>query len=261
MSNISFYDLDYIIDLNERRLEQYSDAYQKNLDKLTNILIIYSAIAVFIVPVIQSTFLGATASFTHYFCFFLFALLFSYSIFFTVRLLIPVNVAYLIEPKMYYESYRLTYEGQGRSQLEADKLIKASYIDELEKAVTINNAVFKKKGQFYYRALISGLTCCVPYIFCIAFHFANKSDEIQKVEIVNTTKNRNFNQSSDMSKSNNNSSNASSSSTTTTTTQLPGVNATDVKPSNPQMVKENFHDQSRKDGNNNAPKSDTNQKK
>lgn len=56
MGKVSFYDLDYIILLNERRLEEYTSAYQKNLDKFTNILILYSAIAVFLIPIVQSLF-------------------------------------------------------------------------------------------------------------------------------------------------------------------------------------------------------------
>jgi hypothetical protein len=48
--------------------------------------------------------------------------------------------------------------------------------------------------------------------------------------------------------SSNNTANTSttSSSTTTTTTQLPGINSNDVKPSSPQMIKENFNSQNEK---------------
>lgn len=56
MGKLSFYDLDYIIEANEKRLEQYSSAYQKSLDKFTNILIIYSAIAIFLIPIVQTLF-------------------------------------------------------------------------------------------------------------------------------------------------------------------------------------------------------------
>jgi len=248
MSNISFYNLDYIIEVNEKRLEQYSNAYQKNIDKFTNLLIIYSAIAVFIVPLIQSTFFGNNGYFLSYICFSFFAILLSYFLVFTIRLLIPVEVAYLIEPKMYYERYRLDYEAQGKNEQESDKLIKASYINELEKAVTTNNSVFKRKGLFYYRALVSALIACIPYIFCLGLHFSNKADEVQKVQIVTTEKNSNFMQNSTMTDTKNNNTNNSSTtkSTPNTTTQLPGVNAADVKPSSPQMVKENFQEHEKK---------------
>ncbi len=247
MDQISFYDLDYIISLNEKRLEQYSNAYQKNLSKFTNLLIIYSAIAVFLVPVTQSVFFSDTKNWLNYLCFAIFATLFAYSLVYTIKLLIPVNVAYLIEPKSYYVNFRLDYEADGKGKTETDLLVKASYINELEKAVTINNSLFKRKGFFYYRALISGLIACVPYVICLGFHFTNKSDNVQKVEIVNNDKISTFNKISNMSTdTNNNSTNASVNGSTTTqaTSQLPGVNVNDVKPSNPQMIKENFQEQS-----------------
>lgn len=245
MDKNSFYNLDFIIELNEKRLEQFSEAYQKNLSKFTNILIIYSAIAVFIVPLTQSLFFSGNRIWINYFCFFLFSSLFFYSLVYTIKLLIPIDVAYLIEPKNYYVDFRLAYEAEGKSPEEADILVKASYINELEKAVTSNNALFKRKGFFYYRALISGLICCVPYIICLVFHFAYKADDVQKVEILNFDKISTFNENSTMPLGINNKNSTSTSSSTTqqTTSQLPGVNVSDVKPSNPQMVKENFQDQ------------------
>ncbi len=43
----SFYDLDCIIEINESRLEQYTSAYQKVLERLTNVILIYSALTIF----------------------------------------------------------------------------------------------------------------------------------------------------------------------------------------------------------------------
>ncbi|MGV3595907.1 MAG: hypothetical protein ACO1NK_11695 [Sediminibacterium sp.] len=242
MDKNSFYNLDYIIELNEKRLSQFSDAYQKNLNKFTNILIIYSAIAVFIVPLTQSLFFGSERIWLNYVCFSLFTSLFLYSLFYTIKLLIPVEVAYLIEPKTYYVDFRLEYEAEGKNKNEADLLVKASYINELEKAVSINNSLFKRKGFFYYRALISGLICCVPYVICLIFHFSYKAEDTQKVEIINYNKISTFNKIPIMPKDDN-------TSTTTpqqTTSQLPGVNVNDVKPSSPQMIKENFQQQVQK---------------
>lgn len=248
MTSNSFYNLDYIIELNEKRLEQFSDAYQKNLSKFTNILIIYSAIAVFIVQITQGLFFGGDRILLNYVCFSIFLALFFYSIIYTIKLLIPVDVAYLIEPKSYYVDFRIDYENAGKSEKEADNLVKASYINELEKAVTINNSLFKRKGYFYYRALISGLICCIPYVICLVFHFAYKLEDVQKIEIVNSNKISNLNQNLNMSKDSNNTTSTSSSSSTTqqTTSQLPGINVNDVKPSNPQMIKENFQQQTEK---------------
>jgi hypothetical protein len=54
----SFYDLDYIIEINEKRVEQYTSAYQQVLSKLTNIILIYSAVAILQIPNIQEVFGG-----------------------------------------------------------------------------------------------------------------------------------------------------------------------------------------------------------
>jgi|SRR5215204_4396500 len=246
MNKLSFYDLDYIIDLNERRLEQYTNAYQKNLDKFTNLLIVYSAIAVFIVPVIQTLFLSGIRHWLHYVSFFLFLFLFIHSVIYTIRLLIPVNVAYLIEPKTYYEKLRLEYEKEGKDEAVTDKYLKASYINELEKAVAANNYVFKRKGLFYYRAFSTALMAVIPYLLCLAFHFSIKEDNIQKVELVNAKKIATFIKTPDMAKDTNNNTSTTSTTTTSNTTQLPGINPNEVKPSNPQMVKENFREQNHK---------------
>ena len=49
----SFYDLDYIIDNSEKRLAEYTVLYQKVLERLTNIILIYSALGIFLIPLVQ----------------------------------------------------------------------------------------------------------------------------------------------------------------------------------------------------------------
>jgi hypothetical protein len=53
MNEKSFYNLDYIIEINEQRLNQYITAYHKVLERLTHIILVYSAIAIFLIPLIQ----------------------------------------------------------------------------------------------------------------------------------------------------------------------------------------------------------------
>ncbi len=239
----SFYDLDYIIEINEKRLEQYSNAYQKNIDKFTNILVIYSAFTIFLIPTIQSLFFTNTkCHWLHWASFSLFVILFLISLYFTVRLLIPVEVAYLQEPKIYYETYLIGYKNDmpATADDEIDKLVKASYINELEQAVHSNNEIFKRKGLFYYRAFTLAMLASVPYLLCIGFQLSIKEEKVQKVEIINNlsifSKNQQMSNSTDQTKQGSN----TSSSTSGTTTKLPGVDNTLVRPSKPQMVKENF---------------------
>jgi len=43
----SFYELDYIIEISEKRLAEYTALYQKVLERFTNIILIYSALGSF----------------------------------------------------------------------------------------------------------------------------------------------------------------------------------------------------------------------
>ena len=67
----SFYDLDYIISLGEKRVDLYLSAYQGVLGRLTNIILIYYVAA--------AIFLGIIIT----------------SVIYTIRLLIPIRIAYL----------------------------------------------------------------------------------------------------------------------------------------------------------------------
>jgi hypothetical protein len=50
---LSFYDLDYIIEINQKRLEEYNASLQLVLGRLTNIILIYSGLGIFLVTFIQ----------------------------------------------------------------------------------------------------------------------------------------------------------------------------------------------------------------
>jgi len=188
MEEKSFYSLDYIIQINEERHEQYTSAYQKILDRFTNILIIYSAIAIFIIPLIQDFFVPHIKDWVLCIFFLAFSILFVISIIFTIRLIIPVEIAYLEIPKKYYNDIRLQYEQTYSNTDQVKELLKASYITELETAVTNNEAVFRKKSSLYYNALMFALLSTVPYLICLGFHISKKEENVQKIEIVNTRK-------------------------------------------------------------------------
>ena len=104
----SFYNLDYIIGLGEKRVDLYLSAYQGVLGRLTNIILIYSAIGIYLIPIIQDLIDGAKVAF------FLFAIilliLVIVSVIYTIRLLIPVHVAYLEVSDRYSTDLRDQYE-------------------------------------------------------------------------------------------------------------------------------------------------------
>jgi hypothetical protein len=185
MDGNSFYDLDYLIKINEGRADQYLTGYQKVVDRLTNIIIVYSAI-----PIVQDVFFKNNHSPLLYGCFGLFVVLFLVSLIYTVLLIIPVKVAYLDAPEKYYKTFRLQYEqDKTLDQAAVDQLIKGSYILELEQAVNTNSRVFKRKSSFFYNSILFGLLAAIPYLICLGYHISVSQDSIQKVKLVNEQKN------------------------------------------------------------------------
>jgi energy-coupling factor transporter transmembrane protein EcfT len=188
MADKSFYNLDDIVELNEKRLEQYTSGYQAVLGRFTNIILVYSAIAVFLIPLIQDIIFDSKINWVELTAFAGFIILLSLSIFFLIRLMLPVEVAYLQAPERYYTDLRHEYEEKDEKYDEKviDNLLKASYIDELETAITINERVFRRKSSFYYNALVFAFMAALPYLICIGYHVTKKDEKVQIVEIVNT---------------------------------------------------------------------------
>lgn len=176
MSGKSFYDLDYIIEINEQRLEQYVSACHQVLEKLTNIIFIYSAIAVFLIPVLEEVFWREKGYWLLKGCFIMFAVLFSISVFFAIRLVMPAGVAYLDEPKVIYNGYRIKYEQALVDDGKIENLLKISYVNELEDAVAANITILKRKVSHYQKALVYALLSALPYIICIGVYLANQKN-------------------------------------------------------------------------------------
>lgn len=176
-----------------------------------------------------------------YISFTVFCILFLISIYFTIRLIIPVEVAYLEMPRKYYEDYRLEYEQLNASipnrQSVVTDLLKASYINELEEALTANNYVFRKKSSFYYNALMYALLSVVPYLVCLGFHISKKEEIIQKVKIVNSGFDSNLLKIDSMAKASLNT--KTSSSSNTKISKLPGIDNSKVISSKPMLIREN----------------------
>jgi hypothetical protein len=189
----SFYDLDYIITLGEKRVDIYLSAYQGVLGRLTNIIIIYSAIGIYLIPIIQDLIDGATM--VYYVTGSIFLGTIVTSVIFTIRLLFPIKVAYLEVSDRYSTNLRSEYEkkflasdlSEGKvkeAKHKIDNYLKASYIAELSEAQEINQRVFISKSSFYYRALVYGLAAIIPYVICIGFHLSRKDEKVQKVHLV-----------------------------------------------------------------------------
>ena len=167
MGNKSFYDLDYIIEINEQRLEQYANAHQKIVERFTTLLVIYSTYCIFLVPIIQTLFLAKEQWHWSYYCsFYIFCILFIISIINSILLLSPEGLNLLPEPATYYLELKEVYEAEGFPPTETDTIIKVSYIAELEEAVIKKGGELHLKVSFYNRAFYYAILACIPYLHC-----------------------------------------------------------------------------------------------
>src|SRR5580704_12982813 len=107
---LSFYNLDYIIEINQRRLEEYNASLQLVLGRLTNIILIYSGLGIFLVTFIQHAIDGDLGTISFYFVFSVFAILLILSLYYFIRLLLPEEIAYLDPPEKYYKDYMAQME-------------------------------------------------------------------------------------------------------------------------------------------------------
>ena len=169
----SFYELDGIIEMNEKRLAEYTVLYQKVFDRLTNIILVYSALGIFLIPVTQHVMNTDVRGVLFYVSFICFLLLLIISLVYFVRLLLPMDIAYLDPPKKYYTEYRIELEmlDVGNEDI-VNESLKSTYIQELEDAIEINNRAFLKKNSLFYNALIFALLAVVPYIVCVGWHIS-----------------------------------------------------------------------------------------
>jgi len=198
----SFYNLDYIISLGEKRVDLYLSACQVVFGRFTNVILIYSAIGIYLIPIIQDLLDGAGMGYS--LAAIVFIAMIIVSIIYTVRLLIPKPSAYLEVSDRYSTELRNQYEqkflrpGLSEEQVTKakstiDNYLKASYIAELSQAQATNQKLFIDKSFFYSRSLIWGLAAIVPYIICIVFHLSRKEDKVQKVHLTYEKKSVNCN--------------------------------------------------------------------
>jgi len=168
MGHKSFYDLDYIIEINEQRLEQYANMHQKSVERFTTLLVIYSAFCIFLVPIIQTLFFNNEQYHWSYYCsFYLFCILFIISVINSTMLLSPEALHILVAPSVYYTRIKEFFEAEGIQPAQSDIIIKNYYIIELENAIIKNRFRLNRKTSFYNRAFHFAIMACIPYLHCI----------------------------------------------------------------------------------------------
>ncbi|HET6253373.1 MAG TPA: hypothetical protein VFE32_04840 [Puia sp.] len=176
MSGKSFYDLDYIIEINEHRLEQYTTAYQKVMERLTHILLIYSGITIFLIPLVEDGALFRIRSPVFVGFLLMFLGLLAASVAYTVKLIIPVRVVYLGFPRRYYDDSRSEYELTIKDKKIVNDLLKSSYITELQEALEVCERKLKIREALHSKAVIFALLSVLPYLICVGFHLSQGQD-------------------------------------------------------------------------------------
>lgn len=196
--SLNYYDLDSIIEMNEKVVAVYTGGYEKVQGQFTNLIIIYSAISIFLIPITQHVFQYDKIGTAYYIFFGIFSFTFTWSVIHTIRLIIPVGMMYPNFPSEYYVTLKTQYETQLNStdHTQINNYLKTSYITELERTIKTNEQNFRKKRYFYHTALVWGLISTIPFLVCLGLDMSVKQDAIQKVELINTIDSSNFDKNS-----------------------------------------------------------------
>lgn len=169
----SFYDLDYLIAINEKRLGEHTATHRFLETKFTNLLVIYSAFCIFLVPVVQSLCWNrAVCCWVMYTAFGTFVILLGGSLFYAVKLLLRGRLLYLDDPAVFYRDLQMVYDNGTRSTADIDQLLKVSYILQLETEVRREGDIATDKYSYHHRALVLGLLAALPYLFCVGFQLS-----------------------------------------------------------------------------------------
>ncbi|WP_027419006.1 hypothetical protein [Crocinitomix catalasitica] len=185
-----FTHIDYQIDLNEKRLDFYNTSYQKTQAKFTLIMVFYSVFAVYIAQLfffIGDCINGKISEFVILFyvaslVVFLFFL--SRSIYHTARFLIPIEIAYMELPEVFYKDCFADYKKNGVKKEDLNGKIKSSYLLQQEESLRHNRKAFENKSVLFYSALINAVFALIPFIISVSFYIGNE-DDVQKIKIEN----------------------------------------------------------------------------
>ena len=191
MSKVNFLDIDEKIKQNAKLLEFYYNNYQRTQSKISTLVIIYSILAVYTLQIIKYPISNwenkPTYTLIIYIILIVCYLIFLFkSIKATYKLLEPVEIAFINQPKEFYKTLRISYEKSLKTSDEEliNEYIKASYLGEIEEAVEHNSSKFEMKGNYYNIAFNNALLALIFYIMCTGF-IVFEPKPSNKIEITN----------------------------------------------------------------------------
>lgn len=166
----------YQIDMHERRLEQYMHAYQRYMDKLAHLLFLYSAVAIFLLPIAKQLMLGECRMHgLYYTCFFLLLMMLGISVFYAARLMLPAKSLLPVPLSRYYGLIDvMTLVGMDECQI--DKELTDRYVSDLKALVRVWCDLITRKENYYRRMCLWGVLVIIPYVVCLIFHMIYEMD-------------------------------------------------------------------------------------
>lgn len=175
------------VELNQERLKEESERYYEIKSRIGILTIFYSIFAYYTVQLVTFAISSNEAGFFYISILIVFLILFGTSMLYTIRLLMPKDVAFKETPEVFYKKVYKEYEENPRVLNEhINFYVRETYLEQLEKAVELNFRLNNRKSKFNYYAFILAISAILPYLICIGIKITKDPDNIQKIELVNS---------------------------------------------------------------------------
>ena len=186
---MDFNNIDNKIEANLKQIEFYQNLYQRNQNKFSFLVLIYSFICFYIIELLKYPFKKnyEFQDFLYVALLFLFLFLLYKSLCKTYSLIKPINVAYLNQPKFFYVEILSQYKEKLKTDNDEllNEYVKTTYLNETEIVLENNIVVFKNKSQTFYENFEYILKCFLLYIFLSSFVIIQKKEDKTEIELKN----------------------------------------------------------------------------
>ncbi len=183
---MNFENKDCQIQWNENRLKDEVERAAEINSRINFISIIYTVFAVFSVSLFKFLIENKyDSNYIYSMLFLVFVILFGLSIANTIRLQIPKEVAFVEEPRIFYNDLKLDYISRGIPVNDINRYLEETYLLQLEHSLNKTIAKINKKSRFNFSATRFALLAIIPYSICVGLMLVNEKEQIQKIKIIN----------------------------------------------------------------------------
>jgi hypothetical protein len=185
---IDFTDKNKQIELNIERLKEESERYLEIKSRIGMISIFYTFFAAYTIQLIKYALCSNKLGIFYIITLFLFLGLFASSVIFSILLLLPKEIAHKELPKIFYKDVYSNYKNNKNiKESDIKYYIRETYKEQIEKAVEHNYKLNNKKSKYHYYAFTLALSAIIPYLLCVGIKITKSPDDIQKIEITNSS--------------------------------------------------------------------------